>query len=81
MSDIIKQIKKESIKNKKLNKNFEVKGICRFDIIDYIGESKTLNLSDRDMKNIADLMGDYLQDDYWNCLVDALAKLNLGRKT
>jgi len=51
--------------NEKMWQNFEVKGICRMDLIEYIGEKKALKITDAQMKNIADKLGDALQEPYW----------------
>ena len=58
--------------NERLNKNFEVKGICRADLIEYIGEKKAIEMSDAEMECVIDKMSDYIQDDYWRCLDEAL---------
>ena len=63
--------------NEKMWKNFEVKGICREDLIESIGEKKAMELEDYDMKYIAETMGEYLQEDYWRCLDEALRKAEL----
>lgn len=63
-----------------LNENFWIKGICRADLVEYIGKKRASELEDKDMIKIANLMSDYLQDDYWQCLIEALEKLNIKRK-
>lgn len=71
---------KEQTKEEVLNENFWIKGICREDLTEYIGKKRASELRNQDMINIADLMSDYLQDDYWQCLTEALEKLNIKRK-
>ena len=66
-------------KQKRMNENFWIKGICRADLIEYIGEKNADELEDCDMIYIADKMSDYLQDDYWRCLVEALEYLNIKK--
>lgn len=68
------------LKAERLNANFWIKGICRADLIEYIGEEEAPKLSDQDMITIANLMSDYLQEDYWQCLTETLEKLNIKRK-
>ena len=74
----IKYIKKQKEFDKEhkiLNKNFEINSIWREDLIEYIGKKQALKLTNEEMKNIAKLMGEYMQEDYWSCLTEALNKL------
>ena len=64
------------LKQERAEKNFEIKSICREDLIESIGERKAMAMSDEEMKNIAGLMGDYFMNDYWNYLDEALSKIN-----
>jgi hypothetical protein len=73
----IKEQKKEDERYRKLNKSFEISEICREDLIEYIGEEQTLKLSNIEMKQIARLMKNYMQDDYWNSLKETLNNLNI----
>lgn len=51
--------------NEKMWQNFEVKGICREDLTDYIDRKEALKVDDAQMENIASKMGDALQETYW----------------
>ena len=75
--EYIKEQKKEDEKYRKLNKSFEISGICREDLIEYIEEEQTLKLNNNQMKNIARKMGSYHQYTYWDDLTTILRELEI----
>lgn len=60
-----KLTKQEAEYRTKMNQNFEVKGICRLDLIEYIGKKKAMEIGDAQMNYIAGKLGDALQENYW----------------
>jgi dsDNA-binding SOS-regulon protein len=60
-----------------LNKDFTINSIWREDLVEYTGKEKALKLSNQDMKQIARLMHDCMQEEYWECLKVTLYKLDI----
>ena len=62
------------LSNYKKNQSFEVKSICRADLADYLSWEDIQRHfgNDWEMEQLADKLGDALQDDYWSCLRDTL---------
>ena len=73
----IKFNKQKDQENRTLNKSFEINSICRNDLKEYIEEKQVLKLTNQEMKNISRLMGEYMQEDYWTCLTEALDRLEI----
>lgn len=62
--------------NEKMWQNFEVKGVCREDLVDYIDKEKALKITDAQMEYIANKMGDALQETYWIALETILEDMS-----
>jgi len=50
-------------------KSYEVKSVCRADLVEY---AELSDIQKIDMDDIADQMGDGMQDCYWDCLAAAV---------
>ena len=71
--------KKTRPRIKKIDKEFQINSICRADLIEYIWEKKELELNNKQMKSIANKMGDYFMYDYWNHLIEVLNLFEIKR--
>ena len=60
-----------------MTQNFQINSICREDLIEYIREEQAPKLTDKEMETIAKVMGDYMQENYWSCLIETLDKLDI----